>query len=42
MKINTNQQLPQEPQQQQPLQQQEFNHQENSNALPETGAQRSA
>ena len=42
-KINTNQQLPQQPQQQQQqYQQQEFNHQENSNALPGTGAQRRA
>ena len=40
-KINTNQQLPQQPQQQQ-FQQQEFIHQENPNALPGTGAQRRA
>ena len=39
---NTNQQLPQQPQQQQQFQEQEFNHQENSNALPETGPQRKA
>ena len=38
--MNTNQQLPQQQQQQQQIQ--EFNKQENSNALPGTGAQRRA
>ena len=42
--MNTNQQLPQQSQQlqQQQFQQEKFNPQENSNALPGTGAQRRA
>ena len=40
--FNMNQQLQQPPQQQQQQQQQEFDKQENSNALPRTGAQRRA
>ena len=40
--FNMNQQLQKPPQQQQQQQQQEFDKQENSNALPGTGAQRRA